>query len=97
MQNTYLISVYTTSTRTRVTEHAIVEKNGIEVTHGKNYWYNRPWYRYRYQTALKEALAPLSKKLTQEQQAVINKIVEEVNHHEEAIKQVVAYLEFENV
>lgn len=45
----YTVICYTTSTNVRTTEHA-----ECEGYHGKDYWYNRPWYRYTYENALKD-------------------------------------------
>lgn len=46
--NKHDVCCYTTSTRVRTTEHA--ECEGYE---GKDYWYNRPWYRFTYENALR--------------------------------------------
>ena len=45
--NTHTVVCYTTHTNIRTTEHA--ECDGY---HGKDYWYNRPWYRFTYENAL---------------------------------------------
>ena len=52
----FKIDVYTTSTKVRVTEHAVIYEDGVEVAHSKYFWYNRPWYRFTYQNALNKAM-----------------------------------------
>ncbi len=47
--NSHTVICYTTHTRVRTTEHA--ECDGYE---GKDYWYNRPWYRFTYDNALQD-------------------------------------------
>jgi len=49
---------WTTSTRTYVTEHCEVEV-GYRREEGKYKWLNRPWQRFRYEVAFKEAMIKL--------------------------------------
>lgn len=55
--NTYTVICYTTHTNVRTTEHA--ECDGY---HGKDYWYNRPWYRFTYENALNDLAHKMSGK-----------------------------------
>ena len=49
---TYNVYCYTTHTPTRATEHAETYDDRGYLIEGKDYWYNRPWYRFRYENAL---------------------------------------------
>lgn len=54
------INTWTTSTRTYVTEHAQIVSNGYELgAEGRDKWLNRPWYKFRYQNAIMNALRGL--------------------------------------
>lgn len=69
------ISIYTTNTRTYTTEHAVL-MIGVEEYHGTNKWLNRPWYKYRYQSALYDMIRRIPKKRLSEENAVIlNEII----------------------
>lgn len=38
------------------TERSTLLRNGVEVSNGKDRWINRPWYQYRYQNAMRNAV-----------------------------------------
>ena len=80
------ISIYTTSTKTYVTEHAVLDYP--YEAHGKNKWMNRPWYKYRYQSALYDMLERLPKKvLSTEQKVILDEIIREGHDAERVIEE----------
>lgn len=80
------ISIYTTSTKTYVTEHA--ELDFPYDAHGKYKWMNRPWYKYRYQSALYDMLERLPKKvLSTEQKVTLDEIIREGHDAERVIEE----------
>lgn len=43
-------------TRSGTRENATIYIDGSEVSNGTDFWSNRPWYRYTYQNAIRDAL-----------------------------------------
>lgn len=80
------ISIYTTSTKTYVTEHAVLDYP-FEA-HGKNKWMNRPWYKYKYQSALYDMVEKLPKKrLSADQRVILDEIIREGHDAERVIEE----------
>ena len=88
------ISIYTTSTKTYTTEHAVLDTHLGEIAHGTDKWLNRPWYKYKYQNALYNLVGKLPKKrISTEQVVALNEIIREGHDAERVIEVLVQKLE----
>lgn len=72
-----------TMTRTpiRTTEHVEVFNGYSLIADAKDYWYNRPWYRFRYANALKQAIVALG-----ETKEFAEECIKKTDNFNEAVK-----------
>lgn len=70
-----------TRTPVRTTEHVEVFNGYSLIADAKDYWYNRPWYRFRYANALKQVIVALG-----ETKEFAEECIEKTNSFDEAVK-----------